>query len=96
MEKYKNRPLWFFSRGGALINILATLNTSKYDRDLASIGINKQAKDQILQTLSRGWILLDAPLKSLDELSQIKEPMHKVLVERYRLNEMNPIDALKI
>lgn len=90
--------IYGFSAGaGALVNTLEVLNTSKYDQQLKKIGVSSHDKIEILKAISQGWILLDAPLKSMDEImDEIKQDADtKIVTERYRTNDMRPIDSIK-
>lgn len=82
--------------GGAVINILATLNTSKYEKELEGIGLKAAEKRKILDVLSKGTILLDTPLKSLKEIYEYRGPIKEleVIMQRYVNNGMEPLDAL--
>lgn len=86
----------FSAGGGAIINMLAVLNCSTYDEQLSAIGITRKDKKEIIAAIQRGHIILDCPLKSVDEIMAIREktPEFIVLAERYRNNNMRPIDAM--
>jgi len=89
--------LYGFSAGGsAVINTLAVLNHPYYDDMLANIGISATDKQKINQALSKGLIILDCPLKSIDEIMDLcgAPAEFKILAERYKSNNMRPIDAL--
>lgn len=97
-EGQKEVNLYGFSAGGgALINILGALNTAEYDRALKKIGIHQKEKEQIVNVISKGNIILDTPLKSLREIIAFRGsdcglvPFEK----RYRENGMEPIDSLQ-
>lgn len=83
--------------GGALINILAILNTSRFDEELRTIGIDQNEKEQILQAIQRGWILLDTPLKSIEEIIAFRgsTPVFEFCANQYRINDLRPIDSLQ-
>lgn len=83
--------------GGALINSIAVLNTSLYDKELKSIGIKAEVKAQMLSELQKCTIILDTPLKSLDELIAFRPrtPELEVIAKRYKDNGLNPIDSLE-
>lgn len=87
----------FSAGGGAIINILAVLKNSTYDSDLARIGVTREDKKRILEVLQKGYIILDAPLKSTNELIAFRGPSTdlKVMGQRYGTNQMEPIDALQ-
>ncbi len=90
--------LYGFSAGGAaLVNCLSVLSNSCYDLDLRGIGIREAEKKRILKVLEKGDIILDTPLKSMDELvafyGMTKEL--EVISARYRENKMDPIESIK-
>ena len=90
--------LYGFSAGAAaLINCISVLNTSIYDVELKSIGIRKKEKREILDILQQGDIVLDTPLKSIDELISVYGMTKEleVIGTRYQKNGMDPIDSLK-
>lgn len=94
----KSVDLYGFSAGGgAVINTLAVLNTNKYDSDLEKVGITRQDKKTILAAIENGYVILDCPLKSMDEIAwQYGEsPDLKILSENYKKNDFRPIDSLK-
>lgn len=82
--------------GGAVINALAVLNKNIYDQHLQKLGINSDDKKKILAAIQKGWIILDCPLKSYEEFMEFqgKSPDLEILAERYRKNNMRPIDAI--
>lgn len=86
----------FSAGGGALINILCVLNSNRYDKELSSIGIEKPDKKRILDALQQGKIILDCPLKSMEEIIELRGYTYPldVVTTRYRLNNLRPIDSL--
>ena len=57
--------LFGYSRGGAVaINMIAVLNdeTDMYDKQLASIGIDRQKRKKLLTLIQAGSLVLDCPL----------------------------------
>lgn len=87
----------FSAGGGAVVNIIAVLHSSSHDDQLAAIGIWKAEKKTILDALKRGAILLDAPLKSVEEVAQANpliSPDH-VLIKNYQEHDLRPIDSLR-
>lgn len=90
--------LYGFSAGGGLVvNVLATLNDTKYDKELADYGIYASDKQKIIKALEKGKIYLDAPLKSVEEIIVLRGPQEDFLVleKQYRKNDMTPIDSIK-
>jgi hypothetical protein len=97
-EQIKEINLYGFSAGGgAIINTLAVLNTSKYDADLKSIGVNQKDKEKILEEVQKGTIILDAPLKSVAEIIDFRGTATDLVTigERYRENDMEPIGSIE-
>jgi hypothetical protein len=86
----------FSSGGGAVVNLISALNCGKYDDHLLCVGITIEDKRAILQAVRRGTILLDAPMKSLDEVLEFHgiNPCCSYDAQRYYRNGMRPIDAL--
>lgn len=97
-EKLDEIDLYGLSAGGgALINVLAVLNTTTYDSNLKEIDIHQEEKREILAAIQRGRIILDVPLKSIEEIIDFhgSQPHLEIVNERYKNNEMVPIAALK-
>ncbi len=88
----------FSAGGGAVINALAVLNTTTYDADLATIGITQDHKRQMLNAIQNGRIVLDCPLKSMDEIIALRgtTPELALLAENYARNNMRPIDVVSL
>lgn len=86
----------FSAGGGVVINLIGVLNADVNDSTLATIGIGLAEKKQILGAIQRGHIILDAPLKSIDEIMAFRghSPEFKLLSKRYRQNHFTPIEAL--
>lgn len=93
----KTLNVYGFSAGaGALVNALAVLNTTRYDTELSKKGITSNDKKIILKAIENGWVLLDAPLKSMDELTESNQMSEfNLLAKRFIKNDMRPIDSLK-
>lgn len=87
----------FSAGGGAVINALAVLNQAIYDEQLKTIGIDADAKRKIRDAVQKGLVILDCPLKSIDEIMALrgKEPEFAILSQRYIKNNMRPIDAIE-
>ena len=84
--------LYGFSAGGAaVINTLAALNSDE------EIGLTKDEKQKILAALSRGVVVLDAPLKSLDEVAAHLGTTRELeyIQQRHVTNNKIPIESLK-
>ncbi len=90
--------LYGFSAGGAaVINTLAVLNETTYDAQLADIGVTLEDKKRIIAAIEKGLIVLDCPMKSVEEIIDMRGRAAEfmALVERYRANNMRPIDAVQ-
>jgi hypothetical protein len=90
--------LYGFSAGAAAaINCISALNTSLQDQALQTIGIYEEEKKKILSALQRGDVILDTPLKSIDELIAFygNNQELEVVGKRFYENEMDPMDSLK-
>lgn len=87
----------FSAGGGALINVIAILNTSNYDLELKKIGIKKAEKKKLLSAIQKGIVVLDAPFKSIEEIIDLRGSTaeFKILAKKYRTNDLRPIDSLK-
>jgi hypothetical protein len=89
--------LYGFSAGGAaVINTLVVLNETTYDAQLAGIGITHEDKKQIIHAIEHGLIILDCPMKSAEEIVDVRgrAPEFLILAEIYRRNNMRPIDSV--
>lgn len=85
----------FSAGGGAIINILAVLNTHFYDTSLQKLGIGDSEKQKILDAIQQGSVILEVPLKSFDEITDVSGRSEvKMLAERARKNRMTPIENL--
>ncbi len=90
--------LYGFSAGGAaVINMLAVLNHTTYDEQLKDIGITVENKEKIRAAIQKGVIILECPMKSVEELMDAhgKSQEFEILAKRYAQNSMRPIDAVK-
>jgi hypothetical protein len=87
----------FSAGGGALINLIAILNTSEYDIHLQRMGIGSQEKKTLLNAIQKGIVILDAPLKSIEEIIDLRgtSPGLNKLAQNYQANHLRPIDSLK-
>ncbi len=86
----------FSSGGGALVNTIAVLNSDQYDKELQRFGIDKGGKEKILIAIQKGVVLLDAPLKSMDEIIEqhAYDRDYAIVAQRYRFYQSRPIDSL--
>lgn len=88
----------FSAGGGAVINVIATLNTSTYDGELAKIGIADKEKKRLLKAIQKGLVILDAPLKSVDEIIDLRGSSieFEMIAKNYHRNHLRPIDSLEL
>lgn len=86
----------FSAGGGAVINALSILHNHQHPEKLLWLGITPYDTQSILNKLKKGHIILDCPLKSIQEIIDFRgiSSELKVLAERYKKNNMNPIDTL--
>ena len=91
--------LYGFSAGaGALINAIGVLNSSTYDDKLKKIGIGEVEKEKLLDAIQRGIVILDSPLKSIEEIIAFRGSTEEfeILAKNYQANNLRPIDSLKL
>lgn len=88
----------FSAGGGALINVIGVLNTSRYDKELKEIGIRALERERLLSAIQRGIIILDTPLKSMEEIIDYRGSTaeFECLAKNYRDNNLRPIDSLRL
>ncbi len=86
----------FSAGGGAIINLVAILNRDTYDKELKNIGIDTSVKKKMLELLSKSAIILDCPLKSVEEIIDMrgKSPELEIMAKNYAKNNMRPLDAI--
>jgi hypothetical protein len=87
----------FSAGGGALVNTLAVLNAPLYDKELEKIGIGAKEKTAILKAIQNGRVFLDSPLKSIEEIIELRGSSNYLegLAVRYKKNGLRPIDSLE-
>lgn len=87
----------FSAGGGAIINALAVLNRRLYETQLQAIGISEQEIVQILIALQKGYIILDCPLKSVEEIIALRGASDELemIAHNYARNNMRPIDTVR-
>lgn len=89
--------LYGFSAGGAAaVNTLSVLTTGRYTEELAKIGISAPQKTKILNAISAGSVILDCPLKSVEEIIAVRslDTNLSVIAARYAKNQLRPIEAV--
>lgn len=97
-QKLESIDLYGFSAGGgAVINALAVLNEETYDSELKRIGIGAQEKKKLLSAVQRGIVVLDTPLRSVEEIIDFRGSSEEfeILATKYRHHGFKPIDSLK-
>lgn len=97
-KKFTKVTLYGHSAGGAaLINCIAILNTSEYDSELMKIGMSSEDKNKIIDVIQNGIVILDTPLKSIDELVDHYGQRYdlEIIGSRYKRNGMNPIQSIE-
>ncbi len=87
----------FSAGGGAIVNTLAVLHHYRFPERLEQLEITPENARKILQAVEKGYVILHAPLKSIDEIIEMQGAKEEFLVyqERYSKNQMLPIDAVK-
>lgn len=89
--------IYGFSAGGAAaVNMLSVLNTSTYDKHLAEIGVGKEDKQKILYAVQRGFVILDCPLKSIEEIIDFSgnSPELTIMARKYSDNGFTPLNSV--
>jgi len=88
----------FSAGGGAIVNTLAILNKRDYPIELQKLGISEKERIEILKCVEKGIIILDCPLKSIEEIIALKgadDTLLLALQKKYAENQMRPIDAVQ-
>lgn len=87
----------FSAGGGAIVNALAILSHELYSDKLQMIGVDQSIKKQILQAVQKGSIVLDCPLKSVEEMvaHQQENPQIRTVQEQFEKNNLHPINSLR-
>ena len=86
----------FSAGGGAAVNLIGVLNTSEYDENLKQIGIGPEEKQQMLKAIQNGVLILDTPLKSIQEIIDFRgtTPHLEYVADKYKKNGFIPLDSL--
>ena len=86
----------FSAGGGAVLNALAALYTKVFDTELSKFGIGQTNKQLMMNALQAGVILLDCPLKSIEEIMDFrgKNVQFQAIALHYDHNKMRPLDML--
>ena len=82
----------FSAGGGALINTIAFLNSNRK----SSFFLSHDEREKILKAIENGMVILDTPLKSIEEIIAFRGSTKEfeVYSKRYKKNGMVPIHAL--
>ncbi|MCH9633047.1 MAG: hypothetical protein S4CHLAM6_13980 [Chlamydiae bacterium] len=99
-EKRLSRiSLYGHALGGAnIIQALSILNTNEQDPLLEKYGIGADDKIKMLEAIKKGWVVLDVPFKSIEEIIDLRGPSETLLMYQKRAAENNiqsPIETLK-
>lgn len=88
----------FSAGGGAIVNLIAILNTDQYNAELKAIGITEAERLKLLSAIQKGIVILDVPLKSIDEIIAYRgsTPELDYIAKNYRNNHLRPIDSLEL
>jgi epoxide hydrolase-like predicted phosphatase len=83
--------------GGAVVNLISILHTDAYEYELSQIGIKGDEQKRILKAIQNGVVILDVPLKSVDEIINLRgtTPELEILAKKYRDHHLRPIDSLE-
>lgn len=86
----------FSAGGGAVVNMLAVLNRSDFNPQLAAVGISVEDKKMILEAIQKGFVIVDCPLKSIEEIIDFRgnSPDLAKMAKQYASNNLRPIDSL--
>jgi len=88
----------FSAGGGAVINALVVLNNHLYNEHLKKIDVSKEHVKTMISALEHGDIILECPLKSMEEIMALrgKSSEFEILSSRYTKNNLNPIDTVRL
>lgn len=76
---------------------MAILNSSRYETELVKLGIGDKERKLLLQAIQRGMVVLEVPLKSLEEIIALRgsTPELEKIGQNYRDNHLRPMDAIE-
>lgn len=83
--------------GGCIVNTLAILIENRFSEEIEAIGIKNEERQKILSAIQKGLLILECPLKSLDEVCAQRRfiaPL-EYIKERCIQNDLRPIDSLE-
>jgi hypothetical protein len=85
----------FSAGGGVVVNMLAILNSNRYNQELEKLGIKTSDKQKILYAIQQGSVILEVPLKSFDEIADLSgNPETRTLAQRAKNNGMTPLENI--
>lgn len=86
----------FSAGGGAIINMLRSLNSKQWNSDLKRLGIGEPEKEKMIRALERGVVLLDCPLKSIQEIIDFRGHSQElqIISDQFKKNNTQPIDSV--
>ena len=85
----------FSAGGGAVVNAIAVLNRTDYDKELLRVGIGEGEKKKLLGAIQNGRVILECPLKSVEEIQdKFGSLSFEDFARRYRENRLRPIDSI--
>ncbi|MGE0206379.1 MAG: hypothetical protein AB7R69_00860 [Candidatus Babeliales bacterium] len=91
--------LYGFSAGaGAIINALSILNQYSHQEKLQHVGITHEHAQKIVTALAKGVIILECPLKSMQEIIDFRGATQNLtlIASNYNRNNLNPIDVIPL
>jgi hypothetical protein len=97
-DKLEAIDLYGFSAGGgAAINLIGVLNSNTYSDELHKIGIGPNERKQILSAIQKGLLILDTPLKSIQELIDFRgsSPQLELVAAKYKKNNFIPLESIE-
>lgn len=91
----------FSAGGGVIVNVLSVLSNYRFANELKSMGINPEVSAQMLQAIQNGLIILECPLKSMEEIAAFRgtkdstlSNIFEIYSKRYKENNLRPIDSI--
>lgn len=87
----------FSAGGGAIINVLGVLHQNRFADQLNNLGIYASERQEMISALQKGIIILDVPLKSIEEVIAFSgyDKFAATLQKRYSENDLTPIKSIK-
>ena len=87
----------FSAGGGVVVNTLGVLNKGLFDSEISAVGITKEDVNLVLSAVQSGRVILDCPLKTMQEIIDLRgyDENLGVMAKRYASNDLIPMDSLK-